>query len=315
MGKPTRTTRHSISNQDPLTETRRTDHIRVCFGHYDRDGANMMSEQYAQGNLQEYEKMWNRWVTEMGLHDINTSPSHPEMGKKQGQLQLPDDLERWRRRRIIHVRGRQWVSRTACPIPSTAATILRQAPPHTRFGHVWEGTCGGFNGTDSSGAWWECTANWMLLQFINVYPQATNVVYNGPLYPCHGRDYYDTWTIWEAALNDSRYGAAWVNSMWTNYTADQQAQRVYPRPHGQAGRLGFRRQDRRHERPLGRHGQEDGHVGLLETALACAGRLARRRQRLGLRPFLPDPAHPDARSTAAGTDLPESTLRWSMAST
>ena len=44
------------------------------------------------------------------------------------------------------------------------------ATPH-EMGHVWEGTAGGFNGTDSSGAWWECTANWMMLQFDNTYPQ------------------------------------------------------------------------------------------------------------------------------------------------
>ena len=62
----------------------------------------------------------------------------------------------------------------------------------------------------------------MLLQVLNNYPQAINVICNGPLYPCHGRDYYDTWTIWETALNDARYGAAWVNSMWTNFNADQQ---------------------------------------------------------------------------------------------
>ena len=74
------------TNQDPLTETRRTTHIRTCFGHYDRDGAGKMSEQYAQGNLQEYEKCWTRWVTEMGLHDINSSQSHPEMGLKKANF-------------------------------------------------------------------------------------------------------------------------------------------------------------------------------------------------------------------------------------
>ncbi|MCX6345305.1 MAG: DUF6055 domain-containing protein [Armatimonadetes bacterium] len=95
------------------------------------------------------------------------------------------------------------------------------ATPH-EMGHVWEGTTGGFNGTDSSGSWWECTANWMQLQFLNSYPQSINTLFNGPLYPCHGRDYYDTWMIWETALNDARYGAAWVNNIWTNATPEQQ---------------------------------------------------------------------------------------------
>ena len=210
------------TNQDPLTETRRTDHIRVCFGHYDRDGANLMSEQYAQGNLQEYEICWNRWVTEMGLYDINSSPSHPEMGKKKCNFNF---LMTWN----DGGGGGSYMSADGNGFPycmSNPANCRYDPPsgatPH-EMGHCWEGSTGGFSGNAYSGAWWECTANWMLLQVISVYPQATNMLYNGPLYPCHGRDYYDTWLIWEAALNDSRYGAAWVNSMWTNYTADQQA--------------------------------------------------------------------------------------------
>ena len=51
------------------------------------------------------------------------------------------------------------------------------ATPH-EFGHVWEGTAAGFNGTDSSGMWWECTANWMMLQFLNAYPQAGGLIWN-----------------------------------------------------------------------------------------------------------------------------------------
>ena len=41
-------------------------------------------------------------------------------------------------------------------------------------------------------------------------------------YPAHGRDYYDSFMIWEAAREDARYGAAWVNDVWTNATPDQQ---------------------------------------------------------------------------------------------
>jgi hypothetical protein len=96
------------------------------------------------------------------------------------------------------------------------------ATPH-EFGHVWEGSCAGFNGSDSSGSWWECTANWMQLQFLNSYPQAGGYIANGMYYPCHGRDYYDSFMIWETALEDSRYGAAWVNNVWTNADASQRA--------------------------------------------------------------------------------------------
>ena len=42
------------SNQDLLTETRRSTHFRLCFGHYDRDGAGLHNEAYVQGNLQMY---------------------------------------------------------------------------------------------------------------------------------------------------------------------------------------------------------------------------------------------------------------------
>jgi hypothetical protein len=89
------------------------------------------------------------------------------------------------------------------------------------MGHVWEGTAGGFNGSDSSGAWWECTANWMQLQFLNTYPTAQNYVANAMYYPAHGRDFYDSWAIWEAARDDPRYGGYWVNKVWTDANASQ----------------------------------------------------------------------------------------------
>ncbi|MCX6345306.1 MAG: hypothetical protein NT018_09580 [Armatimonadetes bacterium] len=74
------------SNQDPLTETRRSDHYRMVFGHYDRDGANAMSEQFVQGNLQMHELCWNRWVNELGMHNINESVTHPEMGLRKANF-------------------------------------------------------------------------------------------------------------------------------------------------------------------------------------------------------------------------------------
>ena len=69
------------SNQDPNTETRRSDHFRLCFGHFNRDTGTPMTEQLVQGNLQMYEQMWNRWVVEMGLHDINESVTKPDGNK------------------------------------------------------------------------------------------------------------------------------------------------------------------------------------------------------------------------------------------
>ena len=211
------------SNQDPNTETRRSDHFRMNFGHYNRDTATPMTEQLAQGNLQEYEQMWNRWVVEMGLHDINesTNPTYIDGNKYRANFNF---LMTWNdgggggaySSADAHGFFYAMSNTSNCRYdPPSGAT------PH-EFGHVWEGTCAGFNGTNSSGMWWECTANWMLLQFLNSYPQGSGYLYNSVFYPAHGRDYYDSWLIWEAAKDDPRYGAAWVNSVWCNATADQQ---------------------------------------------------------------------------------------------
>ena len=215
------------SNQDPETETRRSTHFRECFGHYNRDGSTVngnvgMTEGLAQGQIQMFEHMWDRWVTEMGMHDLNTSPSHPEMGERKCNFNF---LMTWN----DGGGGGSYMSADAYGYPYCMdnVTYCRYDPPSGTTphenGHCWEGACGGFSGTDSSGMWWECTANWMMLQFNNTYPQNPTYLYNSMYYPAHGRDFYDSWTIWEAARDDPRYGAAWVNSVWTNYTADQQA--------------------------------------------------------------------------------------------
>ena len=211
------------SSQDPNTETRRSDHFRMNFGHYNRDTGTPMTEQLAQGNIQEYEQMWNRWVVEMGLHDINesTNPTYIDGNKYRANFNF---LMTWNdgggggaySSADAHGFFYAMSNTSNCRYdPPSGAT------PH-EFGHVWEGTCAGFNGTNSSGMWWECSANWMLLQFLNSYPQCSGYLYNSVFYPAHGRDYYDSWLIWEAAKDDPRYGAAWVNSVWTTATADQQ---------------------------------------------------------------------------------------------
>lgn len=209
-------------NQDPSNETRRSEHFRMNFGHYNRDGGmGGMSEAMAQGNLQEYEQMWNRWVVELGLHDINESATQPDGKKYRANFNF---LMTWN----DGGGGGAYSSMDGGGFFYAMANsgYCRYDPPSGatphEFGHVWEGSCAGFNGSDSSGAWWECTANWMQLQFLNSYPQAGAYIYNGVYYPCHGRDYYDSFTIWEAAREDARYGVAWVNNVWTNANATQQ---------------------------------------------------------------------------------------------
>ena len=117
------------SNQDPNTETRRSDHFRLCFGHYNRDTGTPMTEQLVQGNLQMYEQMWNRWVVEMGLHDINESATTPRRQQIPGQLQFPDDLERRRRRRRLFEHGRQRLLLRHGQLRLLPLSIRPRAPP------------------------------------------------------------------------------------------------------------------------------------------------------------------------------------------
>ncbi len=209
------------ANQDPDTETRRSDHFRLCFGHFNRDTGAPMTEQLAQGNLQMFEQMWHRWVIEMGLHDLNESATRPDGQKYRANFNF---LMTWN----DGGGGGAYSSMDANGFFYAMANTgyCRYDPPSGatphEFGHVWEGSCAGFNGSDSSGAWWECTANWLQLQFLNSYPQAGAYIYNGMYYPCHGRNYYDAFAIWETAREDPRYGAAWINRVWTDATPDQQ---------------------------------------------------------------------------------------------
>lgn len=52
------------SDQDPNNETRRSDHFRINFGHYNRDTETPLTEELVQGNLQMFEQAWRRWVVE-----------------------------------------------------------------------------------------------------------------------------------------------------------------------------------------------------------------------------------------------------------
>jgi hypothetical protein len=209
------------SNQDPNTETRRSDHFRINFGHYNRDTGTPVTERLVQGNLQMFEQAWHRWVVEMGMHDINESVTQPDGNKYRANFNI---LMTWNdgggggaySSMDSGGFGYAMANSGYCRFdPPSGAT------PH-EFGHAWQITAGGFNGSNSSGSWWEAHANWMQLQFLNSYPQAGGYLYNSVFYPAHGRDYYDSWMIFEAAREDPRYGAAWVNALWTNATPEQQ---------------------------------------------------------------------------------------------
>jgi len=208
------------ANQDPHTETRRSDHFRLAFGHHNRDTGAPMTEELAQGNLQMFEQMWRHWVEDLGLRDINESATNPDGNKYRANfvfLMTWDDGGGGGAYMSMDANGFAWAmsNPSNCRFdPPSGAT------PH-EFGHVWQGTAGGFNGTDSSGAWWENHANWMQLQFLNSCPHAGGHMANSMYYPAHGRRYYDDWTIWETAMEDPRYGADWINEVWTHATPAQ----------------------------------------------------------------------------------------------
>ncbi|MEI7899521.1 MAG: DUF6055 domain-containing protein, partial [bacterium] len=211
------------SNQDPNNETRRSDHFRLNFGHYNRDTGAPVTEQFVQGNLQMFEQLWQRNMVELGLNDMGQSA---DLAKRDGNYYRVNF-------NILMTRddgggGGAYMSMDGSGFSYAMANsgYCRYDPPSGatphEIGHAWEGQARGFNGSDSSGAWWECTANWFQLQLLNSYPQAGGYLYNSVFYPAHGRDYYDSWMIWEAAKEDPRYGTAWFNNVWTNATADQQ---------------------------------------------------------------------------------------------
>lgn len=250
------------SNQDPDTETRRSDHFRLCFGHYNRDTGTPMTEKLAQGNLQMFEHLWQRNIVELGLNDMGQSA---DLAKRDGNfyrvnfnlLMTWDDGGGGGAYMSMDANGFSYAmaNTSYCRFdPPSGAT------PH-ELGHCWEGQARGFNGSDNAGPWWECTANWFQLQLLNNYPTPYNLLWNSMYYPVHGRDYYDSWTIWETAREDERYGPAWINTIWTNATADQMAHeyvidrmiRLDIRFAGQSGS---------DQRFVGRHGPEVCDNGL-----------------------------------------------------
>jgi hypothetical protein len=125
----------------------------MVFGHYNRDTGTPVTEQLIQGNLQMFEQAWNRWVNEMGLRDINESanPAYQDGNKYRANFNM---LMTWNDGggggAFSSMDGRGFFYAMAnsglCRFDPPSGTT-----PH-EFGHVWQGTAAGFNGSDSSGA-------------------------------------------------------------------------------------------------------------------------------------------------------------------
>jgi carbonic anhydrase/acetyltransferase-like protein (isoleucine patch superfamily) len=219
------------SDQDPTQETRRSDHFRVVFGHYNRDesfGATL--EQLAQGNLREFEWMWQRWVVEDGLFNINTSAliPNPMPGDYRANfwfLLTENDGGGGGSYNSMDANGFFWAMDSA---GYASFDPYSGAVPH-EWGDCWWGTAGGYLGSAVGGNLDECMGNWMMLQFLNWYPQAPDYLANGMYTPIHGRDYFNSWPIFEMAIQTPGYGYPYINLIFseTNATPQQQVNEYF----------------------------------------------------------------------------------------
>ncbi|MGA2749295.1 MAG: DUF6055 domain-containing protein [Verrucomicrobiota bacterium] len=220
-----------FSDQDPTLETRRSDHFRVIFGHYNRDfsfGATL--ESLAQGNLQEFEWMWHRWVVEDGLLNINTSALRPNPmpGNYRANflfLMTQNDGGGGGSYNSMDANGFCWAmdNATYCSFDPYSGAV-----PH-EWGDCWCGTAGADVGSTVGGNLYECMGDWMMLQFLNWYPQAEVYIANGMYYPIHGRDYFDSWPIFETAIQTPLYGYPYMNTIFSisNTTPQQQVSEYF----------------------------------------------------------------------------------------
>jgi len=209
---------------DPDYNVRRSEHFRILWG----KGAGKQKEENAdfskvteplvQGNLQMLEQLWHK------LHD----PAPKGMGfHVPGNTCNPkhQDNKLYRDNLVMNNTG-IWAGGAwgACdewgfPLFALPPSYLRFDPPSGatphEYGHTVIINAAGFNETPYDGMWHEATSNWIQLQFENSYPGPGGVGTQPFLSVPHGRNYYDSWQIWEYFKEDPRYGYAFVTKVWT----------------------------------------------------------------------------------------------------
>lgn len=225
------------SDQDTTLETRRSVHFREYFGHENYDtGLGGMSEWLAQGNLQQCEWIWYRWVVEDGLMDFchainNTTPpasNYPPMpGNYRANFWFlmtePGETAGG-----SYNGGDAHDFMYAMDNPGLCAFDPYSGTEPHEWGDCWWATAGGFNGT-VLGNLDECFGNYLMLQWLNTYPQAPDYLANGRYYPIHGRDYFNSWPIFEEVRDNPTYGYPFINAVFnaTNATPDQQVNEYF----------------------------------------------------------------------------------------
>ena len=192
-------------------------HIRIIYGNHP-----MMTEEYVRGNLRMFEECLKLFYFKTGFpvpfeaHDpakrdgkkhkvnilVGASNLPPHNGEPQftggGAFGGYDGESGFG---FLYV-GPEYMRHT----PPSGAT------PH-ELGHSVQNHCN--THSKGSGFWWEAHANWMMLQFLNTYPAATNVEDNAELYWGHGRHYYDCWHIFEHLKDEPGFGYDFVRKIWT----------------------------------------------------------------------------------------------------
>jgi hypothetical protein len=213
-----------FASDDPNYNFRRSDHFRIAWGKAaaKRKDENAdfakVSEQLAQGNLQMLEQVWHKYHEAapkgIGFH-VPANSCNPKF----------QDGNSYRDNLVMNNTG-IWAGGAwgACddwgfPLFALPPSYLRFDPPSGatphEYGHTALINAGGFNDTPYDGMWHEATANWLQLQFENSYPGPGGVGTQPFLSVPHGRNYYDSWQIWEYFKEDPRYGYAFVNKVWT----------------------------------------------------------------------------------------------------
>ena len=213
-----------FKSDDPAYNVRRSEHFRILWGKGagkekpENADFSRATEELAQGNLQMLEQLWHN------LHDPEPKGMGFHIPSNSCNLQHQDG-KLYRANLVMNNTG-IWAGGAwgACdewgfPLYALPPTYLRFDPPSGatphEYGHTVIINAAGFNETPYDGMWHEATANWIQLQFENSYPGPGGVGVQPFLSVPHGRNYYDSWQIWEYFREDPRYGYAFVTKVWT----------------------------------------------------------------------------------------------------
>jgi hypothetical protein len=226
-----RDNQRKFKSNDPDYNFRRSEHFRIAWGKgaAKRKDENAdfarVTEQLAQGNLQMLERVWHCLHDPpprgLGFHvpGESSNAQHRDSSSYRANLMM-NNTGIWA--------GGAWGSCDEWGLPLFAlppAYLAFDPPsgatPH-EYGHTVLINAAGFNDTPYDGMWHEATANWLQLQFLNSYPGPGGVGMQPFLSVPHGRNYYDSWQLWEYFLEQPQYGAAFINKVWTQGRGSRQ---------------------------------------------------------------------------------------------